>query len=50
MMSYEGSAFTAAMMESNCLPVHQNECVVNSAQLLKSVFVKNVGWASQVSW
>ncbi|XP_060102788.1 serine/threonine-protein kinase PLK4 isoform X1 [Heteronotia binoei] len=49
MVSYEGSAFTAAMTESNCLPTHQNECVVNSAQLLKSVFVKNVGWASQLT-
>ncbi|XP_015265835.1 PREDICTED: serine/threonine-protein kinase PLK4 [Gekko japonicus] len=49
MESYEGSAFKAAMTESNCLPTHQNECVVNSAQLLKSVFVKNIGWASQLT-
>ncbi|KAL8207026.1 UNVERIFIED_CONTAM: hypothetical protein K2H54_040198 [Gekko kuhli] len=49
MKSYEGSVFTAAMTESNCLPTHQNECVVNSAQLLKSVFVKNIGWASQLT-
>ncbi|XP_054845872.1 serine/threonine-protein kinase PLK4 isoform X2 [Eublepharis macularius] len=46
---YGGSTFTAAMTESSCSPIHQNECVVNSAQLLKSVFVKNVGWASQLT-
>uniref|UniRef100_A0ACB8E872 Uncharacterized protein n=1 Tax=Sphaerodactylus townsendi TaxID=933632 RepID=A0ACB8E872_9SAUR len=49
MVSCEGSAFTAAVTESKCSPAHQNECVVNSAQLLKSVFVKNVGWASQLT-
>ncbi|XP_061441060.1 serine/threonine-protein kinase PLK4 isoform X1 [Rhineura floridana] len=49
MSAYEGSAFTAATTESRSIPNHPNECVVNSAQLLKSVFVKNVGWASQLT-
>ncbi|XP_053113992.1 serine/threonine-protein kinase PLK4 isoform X2 [Hemicordylus capensis] len=49
MLSYEGSAFTAALTESKSSSGHQNECVTNPAQLLKSVFVKNVGWASQLT-
>ncbi|KAJ6668795.1 hypothetical protein lerEdw1_012279 [Lerista edwardsae] len=48
-MSYEGSGFTAAVTESGSSTAHQNKCVANSAQLLKSVFVKNVGWASQLT-
>lgn len=48
--AYEGSACTSATTESRSTLSHPNECAVNSAQLLKSVFVKNVGWASQVSW
>uniref|UniRef100_A0A8C2T8M4 Serine/threonine-protein kinase PLK4 n=1 Tax=Coturnix japonica TaxID=93934 RepID=A0A8C2T8M4_COTJA len=43
------SAFMANAAESPCSSVHQTECSPNSAQLLKSVFVKNVGWASQLT-
>uniref|UniRef100_A0A8D0FMG4 Serine/threonine-protein kinase SAK n=1 Tax=Strix occidentalis caurina TaxID=311401 RepID=A0A8D0FMG4_STROC len=35
--------------EATYSSVHQMECSPNSAQLLKSVFVKNVGWASQLT-
>lgn len=47
MVSYEGSALTTAVAET--CSSNQKECNSNSAQLVKSVFVKNVGWASQVS-
>uniref|UniRef100_A0A670IJV0 Serine/threonine-protein kinase PLK4 n=1 Tax=Podarcis muralis TaxID=64176 RepID=A0A670IJV0_PODMU len=47
--AYEGSACTSATTESRSTLSHPNECAVNSAQLLKSVFVKNVGWASQLT-
>ncbi|XP_044284645.1 serine/threonine-protein kinase PLK4 [Varanus komodoensis] len=49
MFPYEGSTFTAATTESKGPFGHQNDCAPNSAQLLKSVFVKNVGWASQLT-
>ncbi|NXJ06115.1 PLK4 kinase, partial [Odontophorus gujanensis] len=48
-VSYEKSTFMASAAESTCSSVHQKECSPNSAQLLKSVFVKNVGWASQLT-
>ncbi|XP_053259407.1 serine/threonine-protein kinase PLK4 isoform X1 [Podarcis raffonei] len=48
-LAYEGSAFTSATTESRSTLSHPNESAVNSAQLLKSVFVKNVGWASQLT-
>uniref|UniRef100_A0A663MBW8 Serine/threonine-protein kinase SAK n=1 Tax=Athene cunicularia TaxID=194338 RepID=A0A663MBW8_ATHCN len=58
------AASSAPVQTPNCTPsvstqkqsgdstyssVHQTECSPNSAQLLKSVFVKNVGWASQLT-
>ncbi|XP_074848037.1 serine/threonine-protein kinase PLK4 isoform X2 [Carettochelys insculpta] len=46
--SYEGSAFTTNIPETTCSS-NQKDCSPNSAQLLKSVFVKNVGWASQLT-
>ncbi|OXB54463.1 hypothetical protein ASZ78_016502 [Callipepla squamata] len=48
-VSYEKSAFVASAAESTCSSVHQKECSPSSAQLVKSVFVKNVGWASQLT-
>ncbi|XP_019377624.1 PREDICTED: serine/threonine-protein kinase PLK4 isoform X1 [Gavialis gangeticus] len=48
MVSYEGSALTTAVAEATCSS-NQKECNSNSAQLVKSVFVKNVGWASQLT-
>ncbi|XP_062991367.1 serine/threonine-protein kinase PLK4 isoform X2 [Elgaria multicarinata webbii] len=46
---YEGSAFTAATIESKVSSGHLEDCAPNSGQLLKSIFVKNVGWASQLT-
>ncbi|XP_070613805.1 serine/threonine-protein kinase PLK4-like isoform X2 [Erythrolamprus reginae] len=46
-MCYEGSAFTEATSESKSSSGSSKDCVPHSSQLLKSVFVKNVGWASQ---
>ncbi|XP_054680721.1 serine/threonine-protein kinase PLK4 isoform X2 [Grus americana] len=48
-VSYEKSTFMPNTAETTCSSVHQMECSPNSAQLLKSVFVKNVGWASQLT-
>ncbi|KAK9398879.1 serine/threonine-protein kinase PLK4 [Crotalus adamanteus] len=48
-MCYEGSAFTEATVESKSSSSSSNDRVPHSAQLLKSVFVKNVGWASQLT-
>uniref|UniRef100_A0A8C8SX45 Serine/threonine-protein kinase SAK n=1 Tax=Pelusios castaneus TaxID=367368 RepID=A0A8C8SX45_9SAUR len=45
----EGSAITTTVAETTCSSSQQKECSPNSAQLLKSVFVKNVGWASQLT-
>lgn len=47
-VSYEKPTFLTNTVEQMCSSVHQTECSPNSAQLVKSVFVKNVGWASQV--
>ncbi|XP_042324187.1 serine/threonine-protein kinase PLK4 isoform X2 [Sceloporus undulatus] len=49
MLSYEGSAFTTDVTESKSSSGFPNKCAGNSPQLLKSVFVKNVGWASQLT-
>uniref|UniRef100_G1MZR4 Serine/threonine-protein kinase PLK4 n=1 Tax=Meleagris gallopavo TaxID=9103 RepID=G1MZR4_MELGA len=48
-VSYEKSILKANAAESTCSSVYQTECSPNSAQLIKSVFVKNVGWASQLT-
>ncbi|XP_050176453.1 serine/threonine-protein kinase PLK4 isoform X2 [Myiozetetes cayanensis] len=46
---YEKPTFVTNTAETMCSSVHQTECSPNSAQLVKSVFVKNVGWASQLT-
>ncbi|NXH20459.1 PLK4 kinase, partial [Bucco capensis] len=45
----EKPAFLTNPAESTCSSLHQTECSPNSAQPLKSVFVKDVGWASQLT-
>ncbi|NXN95580.1 PLK4 kinase, partial [Rhinopomastus cyanomelas] len=45
----EKPTFMSNPAEKTCSPAHQTECSPNSAQLLKSVFIKNVGWASQLT-
>uniref|UniRef100_A0A8C5T7G9 Serine/threonine-protein kinase PLK4 n=1 Tax=Malurus cyaneus samueli TaxID=2593467 RepID=A0A8C5T7G9_9PASS len=47
-VSYEKPTFLTNTVE-DVSSVHQTECSPNSAQLVKSVFVKNVGWASQLT-
>lgn len=47
MVTNEGRGFTAAASGTN-LSSSLKDCLPKSAQLLKSVFVKNVGWATQV--
>ncbi|KAJ7326970.1 hypothetical protein JRQ81_016729 [Phrynocephalus forsythii] len=49
LLSYEGPAFTADTAESKCSSGLPKECATSSPQLVKSVFVKNVGWASQLT-
>ncbi|XP_071411667.1 serine/threonine-protein kinase PLK4 isoform X1 [Pithys albifrons albifrons] len=48
-VSYEKPTFMINTAETTYSSVHQKECSPNSAQLVKSVFVKNVGWASQLT-
>ncbi|KAM4672006.1 serine/threonine-protein kinase PLK4 isoform 2-T2 [Amazona ochrocephala] len=47
-VSFEKPTFLTNTVETTCSSVHQTECSPNTA-LLKSVFVKNVGWASQLT-
>ncbi|XP_014341196.1 serine/threonine-protein kinase PLK4 [Latimeria chalumnae] len=51
MSAYGGSVFTTAtsVAKSSSSPPGQKETAVNSPQVLKSVFVQNVGWASQLT-
>ncbi|XP_071609928.1 serine/threonine-protein kinase PLK4 isoform X2 [Heliangelus exortis] len=49
-VSCEKPTFVTTTAETTCSSsAHPTECSPNSAQLLKSVFVKNVGWASQLT-
>uniref|UniRef100_A0A8C2PEX1 Serine/threonine-protein kinase PLK4 n=1 Tax=Capra hircus TaxID=9925 RepID=A0A8C2PEX1_CAPHI len=45
----EGLGLTGAASETNSSPRSLKDCFPKSAQLLKSVFVKNVGWATQLT-
>ncbi|MEQ2193975.1 Serine/threonine-protein kinase plk4 [Xenoophorus captivus] len=45
MISYDGSDFS---MNKKCSPVRQ-ELVQSAGKVVKSIFVPNVGWASQLS-
>ncbi|XP_006727475.1 serine/threonine-protein kinase PLK4 [Leptonychotes weddellii] len=49
MVTNEGRGFTAAASGTNISSSSLKECLPKSAQLLKSVFVKNVGWATQLT-
>ncbi|KAK5609756.1 Serine/threonine-protein kinase plk4 [Crenichthys baileyi] len=48
MISYDGSDFTSASMSKKCSPVRQ-ELVQSTGKVVKSIFVPNVGWASQLT-
>ncbi|XP_032189256.1 serine/threonine-protein kinase PLK4 isoform X1 [Mustela erminea] len=49
MVTNEGHGFMAAASETNISSSSLKDCLPKSAQLLKSVFVKNVGWATQLT-
>ena len=49
MVTNEGFSLTGAASGTNIPSNSPKDCLPKSAQLLKSVFVKNVGWATQVS-
>ncbi|XP_027710404.1 serine/threonine-protein kinase PLK4 isoform X2 [Vombatus ursinus] len=48
-VSYEESGITAAVPETEGSSTSPKDYLPKSAQLLKSVFVKNVGWATQLT-
>ncbi|KAM9354268.1 serine/threonine-protein kinase PLK4 isoform 2-T2 [Pholidichthys leucotaenia] len=48
MISYDGSDFTAASLNKKSSPVHQ-DLVQSTGKVVKSIFVPNVGWASQLT-
>lgn len=48
MISYDGSDFTTASLSKKSSPVRQ-DLVQNTGKVVKSIFVPNVGWASQVT-
>ncbi|XP_074084477.1 serine/threonine-protein kinase PLK4-like isoform X1 [Macrotis lagotis] len=48
-VSYEGSRLTATGPETEGSSTSPKDYLPKSAQLLKSVFVKNVGWATQLT-
>uniref|UniRef100_A0A665WNZ8 Serine/threonine-protein kinase PLK4 n=1 Tax=Echeneis naucrates TaxID=173247 RepID=A0A665WNZ8_ECHNA len=48
MISYDGSDFTTASVSKKSSPVRQ-ELVQSSGKVVKSIFVPNVGWASQLT-
>lgn len=48
MISYDGSDFTTASLNKKSSPVRQ-DLVQSTGKVVKSIFVPNVGWASQVT-
>ncbi|KAM9709026.1 serine/threonine-protein kinase PLK4 [Menidia menidia] len=48
MISYDGSDFTSASLSKKCSPLRQ-DLVQSSGKVVKSIFVPNVGWASQLT-
>lgn len=44
MISYDGSDFTTASLSKKSSPLRQE-----TGKVVKSIFVPNVGWASQVT-
>ncbi|XP_072480683.1 serine/threonine-protein kinase PLK4 isoform X1 [Notamacropus eugenii] len=46
---YEGSGLAAAGPETQGSSTSSKDCLPKSAQFLKSVFVKNIGWATQLT-
>uniref|UniRef100_A0A3P8UHM1 Serine/threonine-protein kinase PLK4 n=1 Tax=Cynoglossus semilaevis TaxID=244447 RepID=A0A3P8UHM1_CYNSE len=48
MISYDGSDFTSASLSKKTSPVRQ-DLVQSTGKVVKSIFVPNVGWASQLT-
>ncbi|XP_023268647.1 serine/threonine-protein kinase PLK4 [Seriola lalandi dorsalis] len=48
MISYDGSDFTTASLSKKSSPVRQ-DLVQSTGKVVKSIFVPNVGWASQLT-
>ncbi|KAF3701219.1 Serine/threonine-protein kinase PLK4 [Channa argus] len=48
MISYDGSDFTTASLSKKMSPVRQ-DLIQNAGKVVKSIFVPNVGWASQLT-
>lgn len=48
MISLDGADFTSASLAKKSSPVRQ-ELVQGTGKVIKSIFVPNVGWASQVT-
>ncbi|XP_032403798.1 serine/threonine-protein kinase PLK4 [Xiphophorus hellerii] len=48
MISYDGSDFTSASLSKKCSPVRQDS-VQSAGKVVKSIFVPNIGWASQLT-
>ncbi|CAB1330955.1 unnamed protein product [Coregonus sp. 'balchen'] len=50
MISYDGSDFTSTSVNKNCSPLSvKQDHTTNTGKVLKSVFVPNIGWASQLT-
>lgn len=49
LISYEGSVCSSVAAKSSTSSTPKNTCTPDPGQVLKSVFVENVGWASQLS-
>ncbi|MBN3305585.1 PLK4 kinase, partial [Amia calva] len=50
MISYDGSVFTtASLSKSNTTSSAKREATPNTGKVVKSVFVPNIGWASQLT-
>lgn len=51
MISYTGSDFTTASLAKSSSPQSAKDgCSISAGKVLKSIFVPNVGWASQVKY
>lgn len=49
MISYSGSDFTTASLAKGSSPQSAKDgCGISAGKVLKSIFVPNIGWASQV--
>ncbi|XP_030642953.1 serine/threonine-protein kinase PLK4 [Chanos chanos] len=49
MISYNGSDFTTASVAKGCSPPLNKDSAANMGKVLKSIFVPNIGWASQLT-